>query len=226
MIVRVLQPLLKGIPANNRPSGFIRCGTLSGPKPVLQKIIQLERTPPDDCVGHMLAPRGEKPFCQDSVLSIEGFFFVAAVVEQVSSVKRPDEKLSVTKYLHHCRPFYSPRPQTVLNHSLCRGSHSAAKRRGGEVRLCLRFAHRCVFAKKKVCSCQCRSLKVEPSVSVRGETTRRWSQSADLRAELEEGAKKHKLLQTRCRLLFDAFGKLVECVFSFRGAPPGDKRRE
>lgn len=169
--------------------------------------------------------RGVKnPFVKTARSRLRGFF-VAAVVEQVSSVKRPDEKLSVTKYLHHCRPFYSLRPQTALNHSLCRGSHSAAKRRGGEVRLCLRFAHRCVFA-KKVCSRQWRSLKVEPSVSVSGETTRRWSQSADLRAELEEGARKHKLLQTRCRLLFDAFGKLVECVFSFRGPPPGDKRRE
>lgn len=149
-----LQPLLKGIPGNNRPGLFIRCETLTGPNPVLQKIIQLERTPPDDCDGHMLARWGEKPFCQDSALSIEGFF-VAAVVEQVSSVKRPDEKLSVTKYLHCCRPFYSLRPQTALNHRLCRGSHSAAKHRGREVRLCLRFAHRCMFAKKKVCSRQC-----------------------------------------------------------------------
>lgn len=91
---------------------------------------------------------GEKACCQDSVLSIEGFF-VAAVVEQVSSVKRPDEKLSVTKYLHHCRPFYSLRPQTALNHSLCRGSHSAAKHLGGEVRLCLRFARFAACLRKK-----------------------------------------------------------------------------
>lgn len=145
--MQVLQPLLKEIPENNRPSWFIRFGTLSGSNPVFQKIIQLEQTPADDCVGHMLAPQGEKPFCQDSALSIEGFF-VAAVVEQVSSVKRPDEKLSVTKYLHHCWPFYSLQPQTALNHSLCHGSHSAAKHQGGEVRLCVRFAHRCVFAKK------------------------------------------------------------------------------
>lgn len=144
----VLQLLLKGIPGNNRPGRFFRCGTLTGPNPVLRKIIQLERTPADGCVGRMLPLRGEKPFCQDSALSIEGFF-VDAVVEQVSSVKRPDEKLSVTKYLHHHRPFYSPRPQAALNHSLCRGSHSAAKHRGGEARLCLGFAHRCVFANKK-----------------------------------------------------------------------------
>lgn len=78
------------------------------------------------------------------------------------------------------------------------------------MRLCLRFAHRCVFAKKKS-----GSLKVEPSVSVSGDATRRWSRSADLRAELEEDAR--KLLQTRCRLLenqlsafFPSEGRLQE----------------